>query len=78
MAEQTAAQGASTSLVGVIMGSDSDYSVMADAVQADRGMVNRLIAEHAELAEAIGRRDVNAFDSQLLSHLESTYRVVLR
>ena len=36
MAEQTAAQGASTPLVGVIMGSDSDYSVMADAVQVLR------------------------------------------
>ena len=57
---------------------DRQRRMMADAVQADRGMVNRLIAEHADLAGAIGRRDVDAFDSQLLSHLESTYRVVLR
>ena len=57
---------------------DRQRRMMADAVQADRSVVNRLITEHAELAGVIGRRDVESFHAQLLSHLESTYRVVLR
>ena len=52
--------------------------MMADAVQADQTLVERLIAEHAELAQAIDVRDATAFDARLLAHLESTYEVVLR
>jgi DNA-binding GntR family transcriptional regulator len=47
-------------------------------VQADRTLVDRLIAEHAELAQTIDARDATAFDARLLAHLESTYEVVLR
>jgi DNA-binding GntR family transcriptional regulator len=47
-------------------------------VQADQTLVERLIAEHTELAQAIDVRDATAFDARLLAHLESTYEVVLR
>jgi DNA-binding GntR family transcriptional regulator len=57
---------------------DRQRRMMADAVQADRTLVDRLIAEHTDLADAVGRRDATSFDAQLLSHLESTYQVVLR
>ena len=57
---------------------DRQRRMMADAVQADRTLVDRLIAEHVKLADAVGARDATAFDAQLLSHLESTYEVVLR
>lgn len=57
---------------------DRQRRMMADAVQADRTLVDRLIAEHAELAHAIGTRDGTTFDARLLAHLESTYEVVLR
>ncbi|WP_309224831.1 GntR family transcriptional regulator [Mycolicibacterium sp. CBMA 234] len=57
---------------------DRQRRMMADAVHADRTLVERLIAEHVELAHAVGARDATAFDAQLLSHLESTYEVVLR
>ena len=57
---------------------DRQRRMMADAVHADRTLVDRLIAEHAELAHAIGARDAAAFDARLVAHLESTYEVVLR
>jgi len=57
---------------------DRQRRMMADAVQADQTLVDRLIAEHAELAHAVGTRDATAFDARLLAHLESTYEVVLR
>lgn len=57
---------------------DRQRRMMTDAVQADRSFVDRLVVEHRQLADAIGRRDTEAFDALLLSHLESTYRVVLR
>lgn len=57
---------------------DRQRRMMAAAVHADRTLVERLISEHAELAAAVARRDATAFDTQLLSHLESTYQVVLR
>lgn len=57
---------------------DRQRRMMADAVQADRTLVDRLITEHAQLAQAIGTRDATAFDARLLAHLESTYEVVLR
>lgn len=57
---------------------DRQRRMMADAVQADQTLIDRLIVEHHELAEVISRRDTAAFDTLLLSHLESTYQVVLR
>ena len=57
---------------------DRQRRMMTDAVQADRTLVDRLVVEHRQLAEAIGRRDTESFDALLLRHLESTYRVVLR
>jgi DNA-binding GntR family transcriptional regulator len=57
---------------------DRQRRMMADAVQANQTLVDRLIVEHRQLAEVIGQRDTAAFDALLLSHLESTYQVVLR
>ncbi|MHA7666164.1 GntR family transcriptional regulator [Mycolicibacterium sp. HS_4_1] len=57
---------------------DRQRRMMADAVTADRTLVDRLITEHAELAQAIDARDAASFDARLLAHLESTYEVVLR
>ncbi len=57
---------------------DRQRRMMADAVTADRTLVDRLISEHEQLAQAIGTRDAASFDARLLAHLESTYEVVLR
>lgn len=57
---------------------DRQRRMMADAVQANQALVDRLIVEHRQLAEAIGRRDTEGFDALLVVHLESTYQVVLR
>lgn len=52
--------------------------MMADAARSDSARLAALIGEHARLAEAIERRDVEEFESTLLSHLEATYRVTLK
>ena len=57
---------------------DRQRRMMADAVTADRTLVDRLIADHTELAQAIDARDAASFEARLLAHLESTYEVVLR
>lgn len=57
---------------------DRQRRMMADVVQTDRALMERLIAEHTRLAAAIGLRDIDGFEMLLLAHLESTYRVVLR
>ena len=56
---------------------DRQRRMMADAVRADSTRVTLLISEHGALVDAIGRRDPEAFETTLLSHLEATYRVVL-
>ena len=57
---------------------DRQRRMMADVVQTDRTLMDRLVAEHGRLAAAIGLRDIDGFEMLLLAHLESTYRVVLR
>lgn len=57
---------------------DRQRRMMADVVQDDRTLRERLIIEHRRLAEVIGLRDIDGFDALLLAHLESTYRMVLR
>ena len=57
--------------------SDRQRRMMADAVSGPSARVTALIDEHGELAAAIARRDVQRFESTLVAHLESTYRVVL-
>lgn len=57
--------------------SDRQRRMMTDAARADPARLALLVDEHGRLAEAIGQRDVQAFEDALLSHLEATYRVVL-
>ncbi len=57
--------------------SDRQRRMMTDAARADPARLALLVDEHGRLAEAIGQRDVNAFETALLAHLEATYRVVL-
>lgn len=57
--------------------SDRQRRMMADAVQRDAARLVRLTDEHAQLAEAIRQRDLDGFETLLLAHLETTYRVVL-
>lgn len=58
--------------------SDRQRRMMADAARSDSTRLEALIGEHAGLAAAIERRDVEEFESALLSHLEATYRVSLQ
>jgi DNA-binding GntR family transcriptional regulator len=58
--------------------SDRQRRMMADAARSDSTRLAALIGEHDRLAEAIKRRDVAAFESALLTHLEATYRVTLK
>lgn len=51
--------------------------MMADAAQRDSARLASMTDEHEHLAAAILARDVHAFETALLAHLESTYRVVL-
>ncbi|WP_019973219.1 GntR family transcriptional regulator [Mycobacterium sp. 141] len=57
--------------------SDRQRRMMTDAARTDPARLARLVDEHGQLAEAIGQRDVQAFEATLLAHLEATYRVVL-
>ncbi|WP_066900392.1 GntR family transcriptional regulator [Mycolicibacterium houstonense] len=72
-------QVAGNSIAGRFYGSLSDRQrrMMADAARSDSARLTELIGEHADLADAIGRRDVAGFEAALLAHLEATYRVVL-
>ncbi|BBZ26013.1 GntR family transcriptional regulator [Mycolicibacterium madagascariense] len=57
--------------------SDRQRRMMADAAQRDSARLASMTDEHEHLAAAILARDVHAFETALLAHLESTYRVVL-
>jgi DNA-binding GntR family transcriptional regulator len=57
--------------------SDRQRRMMADAAQRDSARLTLLTEEHQQLAAAVRGRDVQAFEGVLLTHLESTYRVVL-
>ena len=57
--------------------SDRQRRMMADAAQRDSAWLTSMTDEHERLAAAIVARDVHAFETGLLVHLESTYRVVL-
>jgi DNA-binding GntR family transcriptional regulator len=56
---------------------DRQRRMMADVARANSARCAHLITEHAQLADAVGRRDPQAFEAGLLAHLETTYRVVL-
>ncbi|AKS32136.1 GntR family transcriptional regulator [Mycolicibacterium goodii] len=58
--------------------SDRQRRMMAAAAQSDSARLAALIGEHARLVTAIEQRDVDTFESALLSHLEATYRVILK
>jgi DNA-binding GntR family transcriptional regulator len=57
--------------------SDRQRRMMADAARTDAARLSRLTDEHTDLAAAISRRDQAAFEAALLTHLETTYQVVL-
>lgn len=56
---------------------DRQRRMMADAARADSARCAHLVVDHGQLADAIRRRDPQAFEAGLLTHLETTYRVVL-
>jgi DNA-binding GntR family transcriptional regulator len=56
---------------------DRQRRMMAAAVRSDTARAARLIDEHAQLADAIARRDLADFEALLLAHLQATYGVVL-
>ncbi|MCW2517260.1 MAG: GntR family transcriptional regulator [Mycobacterium sp.] len=57
--------------------SDRQRRMMTDAAQRDSARLTLMTDEHEQLADAINRRDLGAFEAVLLAHLESTYRLVL-
>ena len=56
---------------------DRQRRMMVDAARADSARCGHLILDHGQLADAVRRRDPQAFEAGLLTHLETTYRVVL-
>ena len=56
---------------------DRQRRMMAAAVRSDTARAARLIDEHAQLADAITRRDLADFEALLLAHLQATYGVTL-
>jgi DNA-binding GntR family transcriptional regulator len=57
--------------------SDRQRRMITDAAQRDSIRLGQLLDEHRQLAAAIGRRDPEEFEAALITHLETTYRVVL-
>jgi DNA-binding GntR family transcriptional regulator len=57
--------------------SDKQQRMMTEAAQGDSNRLTLLIDEHRNLAAAIGRRDRDEFETALVAHLETTYRVAL-
>jgi DNA-binding GntR family transcriptional regulator len=57
--------------------SDRQRRMMAVAAQREAPRLELLVDDHRQLADAVGRRDKDAFERTLLAHLEATYRVVL-
>jgi DNA-binding GntR family transcriptional regulator len=58
--------------------SDRQRRMMVDVAQADSARLAYLIDDHERLANTIGDADAEAFESALVAHLESSYRVGLR
>jgi DNA-binding GntR family transcriptional regulator len=58
--------------------SDRQRRMITAAAESDGDRMTLLVDEHDRLAAAIGRRDLAEFETELVAHLEATYRVVLR
>lgn len=57
--------------------SDRQRRMTVDVAHGDSVRLALVIDEHQQLAAAIHARDLQTFEAVLLTHLESTYRVVL-